>query len=262
LPVPEPRFDCLLITRPRPEASELAGRLAGFAIQVIIQPAFEFAALQASAEDIAALQQAVMAPGPVSQRPLLVFTSTRAVEFALPQLPSGLLQACQLAAIGPATAASLQAAGLGTILQPGEGYTSEDLLRSIGDSAVQPRQAFILAAEGGRKALLQGLQHSGAVVRELFVYARQPAAVLQQSVTLLNQSQRVLSVWTSFNAMQQLASSLPAAAWQRVCTGDWLVVSPRLAEQAAGLHAARVHECKGPGNAELAACVHKLCAAQ
>ena len=123
---------------------------------------------------------------------MLVFTSTRAVEFALPQLPRELLRSSKLAAIGPATAAALRAAGLDSILQAGAGYTSEDLLRGLGDSAMRVAEAFIVGAEGGRKALLEGLQQSGVMVHELFVYERQPADLPERNIGLLNRSQRIL----------------------------------------------------------------------
>jgi uroporphyrinogen-III synthase len=257
--VPDARFDGLLITRPQPEAAELAARLADLDLLAVTQPAFTFAAVELAAAKKAHLQRAITTGDQTGQLPLLVFTSTRAVEFALPQLSRDLLRAGKLAAIGPATAAALQAAGLGSVLQPEEGYTSEDLLASLSGPGERPLQAFIFAAQGGRKALLDGLQQSGAKVHELFVYSRQPAAVNKENIALLNQSQRILSVWTSANAMQQLASSLPAVAWRKVCAGEWLVVSPRLAEKATAFGAARVHECNGPGNAELEACVRKLC---
>ncbi len=249
------RFDCLLITRPRAEADDLAGRLGDLDLPVVIQPAFRFTAVKMAAAEFQALQRAAMAEPP----PLLIFTSTRAVEFALPQLPFQLLQACRLAAIGPATAAALQQAGLHSILQADAGYTSEDLLRSLGEAGIHPAQAWIINAAGGRQTLLQGLQQDRVDARELHVYERQPAAVAAANNDRLQQSVQILSVWTSANSMKQLASGLSAAGWRQVCAGEWLVVSPRLAELAAEFQPAAVQVSAAPGNAELAHWVRKRC---
>jgi uroporphyrinogen-III synthase len=98
---------------------------------------------------------------------LLVFTSTRAVQFALQQLPLPLLRSCRLAAIGPATAAALQDAGLEEVLLPETGYRSEDLLQTLEARNVPSRQAWIVAAAGGRQTLLEGLRQRGLDARML-----------------------------------------------------------------------------------------------
>jgi uroporphyrinogen-III synthase len=264
-------FDCLLITRPQTEAEELAAQLADLRLSVVIQPAHQFAAVQISAADLQALQHSAIAVSP----PVLIFTSTRAVEFGLPQFPAELLSRCRLAAIGPATSVALRRGGLHSILQAGTGYTSEDLLKSLNELAVKPEQAWIIAASGGRQTLLQGLQQAGVDARIVFAYERLPVEVAGEAQDQLEQSGRILSVWTSANAMQQLApevsaghflrssprtaTSLSPAAWLKVCAGEWLVVSPRLAEIARGFQPAAVHVSGAPGNEELARCVRKLC---
>ncbi|HET6564853.1 MAG TPA: hypothetical protein VFG52_05525, partial [Xanthomonadales bacterium] len=75
----------------------------------------------------------------------------------------------------------------------------------------------------------------------------------------LQSSSRILSVWTSAEAMQQLSRALPATTWQRVRAGDWLVISQRLAGVAKNYHPAVVHQASGPGNTELAAAIEKIC---
>jgi len=254
-------FDCLLVTRPQPEAADLAGRLNIPGLRVVLQPAFEFSQ---AAIDPAALE-ALQAEAEKAPAPLLVFTSTRAVHFALQQLSVALLSRCQLAAIGSATAAALQQAGLPNLIQPLTGYRSEDLLQTLDKLAsereLQASGAWIVAAAGGREALLEGLQQRGLDSRMLLVYRRQAAATTPECRQKLQQSHRVLSVWTSAGAMQQLSSELEGPVWNRVCAGEWLVVSDRLAGIAANYHPAAMHLSAGPGNVELAAAIEQICQA-
>jgi uroporphyrinogen-III synthase len=247
-------IDCLLITRPQPEANELADQLADLGLNTVIQPAHEFTSVPLGDAVLGAFQTASGA-GPA---PLVIFTSTRAVYFALQQIPADQLAACQLAAIGPATARALEQSGLGSVIQPDQGYTSEDLLRTLDESSVQALTGWIVAAEGGRDALLRGLRLRGITAGWLLVYERQAATILAETVRQLEQSTRILSVWTSADAMQKLARGLSARAWQQVCAGHWLVVSQRLADIAPDT-AASVLVSKGPGNIDLAHSIRQLC---
>lgn len=254
LPGSDMPIDCLLITRPQPEADELADQLSDLGLNTVIQPAHEFAAVPLSEAVLGAFQTALSA-GPA---PLVIFTSTRAVYFALQQIPVDQLAACQVAAIGPATARALEQAGLDSVIQPDQGYTSEDLLRKIDETSVQALTGWIVAAEGGRDALLSGLHQRGITAAKLLVYERQAATVTAETARQLEQSTRILSVWTSADAMQKLARGLSARAWQQVCAGHWLVVSQRLADIAPDT-VASVQVSMGPGNADLAHSIRQLC---
>ena len=92
--------------------------LAPLGMQAVVQPAFDF--LQ---RDAAASQPAVMAALESGElAPLLIFTSPRAVQFGLGQLPGGLTRKLKVAAIGPATARALEAAGVTVTVRPSSGY--------------------------------------------------------------------------------------------------------------------------------------------
>jgi len=255
LPVPEASFDCLLITRPLAEAQQLANQLADLPLKMVIQPAHEFAPVAISSSDIDRLRRSVV----LKPAPLLIFTSPRAVQFAMLQLPIELLAACQLAAIGPSTAAALQAQGLESVIQSSAGYTSEDLLQYFEEISLQARQAWIVAAAGGRTALQEGLHQRGISAETLLVYERSAAPVAAKNMRQLEEGGKILSLWSGENAMKQLATSLSEKAWHNVCAGEWLVVSQRLAEVAAGFQPAAVHLSSGPGNEQLATAIHKIC---
>lgn len=221
-------------------------------LDAIVQPAFDYrpvAAHEADADTCARLEAA--GPGD-----LLIFTSPRAVEHGVPQFSRAVLARPRLAAIGPATAAALKAAGLPpTIAAPG-GYTSEALLEVL---AGEPAgQAFIAAAPGGRDALSKGLAGMGWAARMLMVYRAEPAALDPGVPDRLQQADRLLSVWTSGNAMKALAHRLPPATWYAVCRGDWLVISDRLARLARAWGPARVHLAGGPGNEDLVRAIRGL----
>jgi uroporphyrinogen-III synthase len=228
-------------------------------LQNVLQPAHQFSQVDISTADLKALQTAAA----TLPAPLLVFTSTRAVRFALQQLPRTLLSRCRLAAIGSATASALLQAGLQDIIQPAVGYLSEDLLHALdgllSNHSLPAEDAWVVAAAGGRKALLEGLQQRGLNTRMLLVYQRQAAAISAECRQQLLHSRRILSVWTSADAMEQLSRGLAGPAWSRVCAGAWVVTSGRLAEIAAGFQPAAVYQSEGPGNVELAALIEQIC---
>jgi len=245
-----------LLTRPRPESEELAGLLAPFGLEAVILPAFDFERADIAAaqpDEFARLQDA--GPGD-----LAVFTSTRAVQHGLAQLPAERLRRMRVFAIGPATARALVAAGFRPQAAADGGYTSEALLEhfAAGQGAATAAHAFIVAAPGGRDALAEGLAARGWEVTRLWAYRAQPAPLDRASVERLAAAAAVLSVWTSGNTIQALSQRLPPAAWFRVCQGPWLVISERLERLARAYGPPRIVRAGGPDNASIVAAVRAL----
>ena len=111
------RFTHVVITRPEPEASELAGLCRDAGFEPIVLPALTFE----PAPDAGPWPP----PGGDGQaRRLAVFTSPRAVRFGLPGVEPAGLQGWELAAIGEATARALERAGLAVDIRPADGYRS------------------------------------------------------------------------------------------------------------------------------------------
>ncbi len=245
-------FSHILITRPREEALELAQLLASSKAETIIMPAFDFHVSSLFPDQITQLQRAASAQPPV----LLVFTSPRAVEYGLSQMPPELLSRAQIAAIGPSTARLLEKSGIEVMAQPQNGYSSEDLLALLAGQ-VQPggshagRPAFILAAPGGRTALNEGLQAQGYEPRMLMVYGRRSAELEPRAVAAIEQAETLLAIWTSANTMNALSQRLPAQCWSRLCRAEWLVISERLRRVARAFGPNRVHLTPGPTNANI-----------
>lgn len=242
----------MLITRPQAEAERLAGLLASIGVDSIVQPARVFGKRSlgtSELNELAALDQPL----------LLVFTSPRAVDFGLPQLPPSILAGAKIAAIGPATGRALAAAGKPPDIEPSGGYTSEDLLELL-DTQPRPNAgvALVLSAPGGREVLLERLADYGWSPRPLWVYERKPAEIRPDTVEAIGNADRLLTVFTSEDAMNSLAQRLPPATWYAICRGDWLVISERLRRVARAFGPPEIHLAKGPRNAELASAIRSL----
>lgn len=245
-------FSLVFISRPLPEARELAALLEPLGLAAIVQPAFEYLPVPLRDND-PGTRERLESAGPAD---LLVFTSPRAVEHGLSQVPRALLSRPRIAAIGPSTGAALAAAGLPPTITAHDGYTSEALLEALANETAA--RAFILAAPGGREALFQGLTDLGWDARTLMVYRSEPATLDPAVPQQLTEASHVLSVWTSGNAMKSLAQRLPPAAWYRLCRGEWLVISERLRRLARAYGPSRIHLASGPGNRAILAAVRGL----
>lgn len=239
-------FTHALVTRPEPQASELANRLAGDGIPTIVRPAFRFEAV----------------PGPVSLpagfdvagERLLIFTSPRAVAFGIAAIPADILDDTPLAAIGPATARALAKRGHTAITSEDSHHTSEALMRHPG---IRDRQgvAVIVTAPGGREALERGLEAAGWQVARAEVYRRLPlppdAASARQLEQLGAAAGTAVSTWTSGEAMDIVLGDLEAESLAAIMRGTFIVVSRRLADRAAARGARAVRLADGPGNVQL-----------
>jgi len=188
---------------------------------------------------------------------LAVFTSPRAVRFGLACVDAGVLDETQIAAIGPATTAALEAAGVGVDLQAGRPYSTETLF-AVPDFPAVPGQALIFAAPGGRQALREGLEGRGWKVHQAWVYERLALEPGPEAVAAIREAARVLSVWTSAAAMEWLLKRLPEEDSARVLAGVFIVASERLAVLANQLGASGVHVAAGADNANLFEAIEQL----
>ena len=239
----------MLITRPEPEASQLAERLAGSGMASVVMPAFSFRQSENSIIADPAWNEA--------SRSLAVFTSPRSVEFGLSCASADLLEGAEIAAIGPATASALEAAGYRVSFMPGIHYDSESLL-SLDQLASNPGQAILFTASGGRAALARGLDERGWSVRTAHVYERVPRKPRTTEIDAISNATAVLSTWTSGTAMEWLSQRLPGPAWASIKSGEFMVISERLEALALQSGAQKVHLAGGPGNEALFNAILKL----
>ena len=252
-------FTHVFISRPRKESDELASMLLPFGLVPVVQPAYGFLPLDARVAQPETYNEMGMA----GSESLVVFTSPRSVAHGVSQLPEGFLFRARVAAIGPATAKALANIGVRVSFSSTGGYTSEALLESLAQEnlagARNGSSAFILAAPGGRKKLLQGLFEQGWNARLVQVYQPQPSVLDKAALSSLGDASGVLSVWTSANAMKAMSNRLPPAIWFQLCQGDWLVISERLKRLARAYGPTRIHLAPGPGNRDLLSAIRNLC---
>ena len=247
-------FSHVLTTRPREKSEELARMLQPLGVEVLIQPAFEY--IQCNlAENQPEDLQALSAAG---SRALLIFTSPRAVWYSIDQLPRDALWQASKAAIGPATAHALKKAGSRADVVPAHGFTSEALLQTLEKGGVAFDEVYIVAAPGGRRKLADSLSSVCDRVRYLQAYESLPAEIDPEVMAQMGEADRLLTVWTSANAMRSLSQRLPPSTWFRVCQSDWLVISERLLRLARAYGPSRVHLSGGPGNPDLQAAIREL----
>ncbi len=245
------RFSHIFVTRPQLESEELAAMLVPLGLQVVVQSAFDFRGVDAASE-----QPEVLADleGDKASH-LLIFTSTRSVEFGLAQLPRELLRKQKIAAIGPSTANALSAAGVFVNVRPASGFTSEALLNSLEKDSSglisSQKSAVILAASGGRRKMEEGLVGLDWTVQTLMVYSRKNAELDKQALEGLEGAEGILSVWTSGNTMNSLSQRLRSATWFQICAGEWLVISHRLKRLARAYGPPQIHLSPSPTNGEL-----------
>jgi len=152
----------VLVTRPEHQAEPLATAIETAGGMAIRFPAIEIKPrpAEAVARDAARLQPPDIA----------VFISANAVRYGL-----GHAGGAQIAAVGPATATAIEAAGRRVDIQPEGGFDSEHLLAEPELVDVAGKVIRIIRGQAGRELLAETLRSRAAIVEYLAVYTREPA---------------------------------------------------------------------------------------
>jgi len=152
----------VLVTRPREQAAELVDRIEASGAVAVMFPVIE----------IVARDRAEVAAGAASagDPDVTIFVSPNAVRYGL-NYAGG-----RVAAIGPATAAAIETAGVAVDIVPERGFDSEHLLAEAALENVRGQRVRIVRGNGGREKIANTLRERGAVVDYLEVYARRPPA--------------------------------------------------------------------------------------
>lgn len=157
----------ILVTRPRAQADEFAGKLRAAGFEPVFFPVIEIKPV----EDNLALERALSR---LSCYEWIVFTSVNAVEVVFGNY-SRLIFAdgvgTKFAAIGPKTAGSLNAHGIDPHFVPEE-YVAEAILPGLGD--LIGKWVLLPRAEIARKALPEAIFHAGGIPHEITVYKTLP----------------------------------------------------------------------------------------
>ena len=158
----------ILVTRPRPQATELVDRLELLGAQAIEAPMIRIV----PPEDYTALDDVCAR---ASDFDWIVFASVNAVDAFVGRLLSGprdvrCLSGVKLCAVGPATADRLAKQGLKVDLTPPE-YRADAVLRELSEKTNVSGLRFLLPrADIGRDVLADELRRQGAQVTEVIAY--------------------------------------------------------------------------------------------
>ena len=233
----------VLVTRPLEASTQLADQLKTAGLVPVVMPLYAFAARKPSLDMNLAWSAS-------ATRKLAVFTSPRAVQFGLAHILGDQLNKLEYAVIGSATRDRMISSGYPVHLQPRSGFTSEDLLQ-LPELAVDPGDAVIFCAPGGRETLENGLKDLGWNVSRAMVYERVPLQPGAGQLDMISAAKDLLSVWTSISALKIAEEYLPDALWVKILGAPALVISARIQHHLQQLGATCVELTDGPGNSAL-----------
>jgi len=148
---------------------------------------------------------------------IVIFVSRNAVEFGAPYIAG---HKGDIAAIGRATANQLAEAGLCVSIDPGQGFTSEQMLEHEDLQAVAGKSVLIVRGANGRPLLGNVLSERSADVHYLDTYEPNVAGVTEADITELDRSWQsggidVVSVM-SVATFEALVGVLPSSTLVRL----------------------------------------------
>ena len=182
----------VLITRPAGQSGRVAELIDASGGEPILFPAIRIEPLP-DVDRAAALTD-------LQQFGLLIFVSPNAVRVAMPHIlkNGGLPAHCEVAAVGPGTAAALKKSGVRNIISPQEGFDSEALIRELSSLPLGSCRALVIRGQGGRELLGETLRSRGAKVEYLECYRR---------VTPDRDMEELLPLWRSGALQACIATS-------------------------------------------------------
>lgn len=194
----------VLVTRPAAHAEPLCAAVAAAGGTAVRFPVIRIE--PRAAADIAGDFAALPTPD------IAVFVSRNAAEHGAPHFGT---YSGDIAAIGRATADLLAEHGLAVSVDPGQGYTSEQLLAHDALQDVSGKNVVIVRGADGRTLLGNTLAARGADVHYLAVYDRKPVDIPAAEVERLHRDWQttgidVVSVM-SVASFEALVGALPAA---------------------------------------------------
>ena len=224
----------VLITRPSPQAEELAACLAGEGIESTVLPMVKITPLPFASTPLPDL----------SVYDKVVAVSAPAVHLALKWAPANIGKPLWFT-LGPATAAVLAAHNV-MVYSPKSEATSEGLLRLPGLQYVQQEKILLLKGEGGRTLLECTLRQRKASVTALSLYTRcSPDYSAEQVRGKVLFPPINAIVVTSVEVLDNLVSYMSLAGLTSVMHAFVLVPSGRVARSARQRGFTKVINCEG-----------------
>ena len=213
-----------LITRPAGKADNLLASLDEQGIAYSYQPLITTQQVVLKAKDQALLEQAE----------LVIFVSVSAVHALEQQIRPEQLSG-HLFAVGSTTASVLQRWSGREVIVPHD-QRSEGLLTLPQLQQVTGKQIVVVRGNSGRELIKQQLIARGATVKYVQSYNRLPLPLDGAQLWQVWQQQQVRCiVATSNEILQQLFAIIPEGGVTWLQQRHWLLVSPRMQEQALAL---------------------------
>jgi uroporphyrinogen-III synthase len=216
----------VLVTRPRRQAAALAGALAAAGLQPVCVPTVE---IEPAADP--ALEEAL---GHVERFDWIVVTSANAVPALAGRLDTaarrGTASRTRIAAIGPATAAALTAAGLSVDHVP-DTFLGSAIVAGLGE--LDGRHVLLAHADAAEPDLRETLEERGARVADVVAYhtlvgpsgSRQPLAdAVDRGLDLIT--------FASASAVRGLEALLDPTRLEQVRQTPAACIGPVTADQA------------------------------
>ena len=190
----------VLVTRPRHQATELVAAIAARGGTPV-----EFPVIAIRPRD----QNEIAADlGELREPDIAIFVSANSV-----QLGAAYAGSARIAAIGPATAAAIEAGGRSVDIRSPSGYNSEHLLGEPELHDVAGKTVRIIRGNRGRELLAETLRSRGAAVEYLSVYARQLPEYPEAEIADLEQRWRAGAIHVvtimSVESLHNLVALLP-----------------------------------------------------
>lgn len=205
----------VLVTRPAHQANRLIEAIAAAGGHAIRFPAIEIVPRSSTRvrHDATGLDRPDLA----------IFVSANAVEYGLEYASNA-----KIAAVGPATAAAIEAAGHMVDIRPRQGFDSEHLLAEPELQSVDGAVVRIIRGNAGRELVANTLRQRGAMVEYLAVYERRVPAVSAEDAAVIDNAWRAGEVHAvtamSVETLRNLVSILPSYSRDRLA--ETLVVTP------------------------------------
>ena len=205
----------ILVTRAADKAASLAERLASLGADVERLPAIELAPVKQNGVFRDAVRD-------IPQTDWLFFTSPEGIgRFAQLLKPYRKdvrwLSGCRIGAIGPKTAATIEAAGLHVDFVPKQ-FSQEGIVDTLPRRAVRGKRALILSAEGSRDVLEAGLREHGMQVKKIPLYRAVVPRTMAKELTRLLRAPFDLVTVTSASCVGHLRQALATVGKRRTFT--------------------------------------------
>lgn len=234
----------VLVTRPREQADELRALLEKRGAAVLVQPSIAILPPETWADVDAALQS-------VERRDFdwILFSSSNGVRFFLERLDANRRARffadaqTSVAAVGPGTAAALNALGVAVDLIPTKEYNAEGLVAALRDAekTLDGKRLLSVRASRGRDVLSREASKLGAVVREIVAYRSVDVETPDAEIAAALRSNRIDFGTVASSATAKALARLFGDAFRQT---RWVALSPLTADalRSVGVEPAAVAE--------------------